>query len=59
MPLLRQWFPDLIIACDVCLCPYTTHGHCGILNKDGSINNEASIKRIAEIALSYAKCGKT
>lgn len=57
VPLLRQWFPDLIIACDVCLCPYTTHGHCGILNKDGSINNEASIKRIAEIALSYAKCG--
>ncbi|XP_051166960.1 endoplasmic reticulum chaperone BiP isoform X2 [Leptopilina boulardi] len=57
LPLLKKWFPNLIIACDVCLCPYTMHGHCGILNENGSINNEASIKRIAEIALSYAKCG--
>lgn len=47
-----------MIACDVCLCPYTSHGHCGILNNDGSINNKASIQRIAEIALSYAKVGK-
>lgn len=54
---LRSKFPDLVVACDVCLCAYTTHGHCGILNEDGSINNEASIKRIAEVALSYAKAG--
>ncbi|XP_012280276.1 delta-aminolevulinic acid dehydratase isoform X2 [Orussus abietinus] len=57
VPKLRQSFPDLVIACDVCLCPYTIHGHCGILNMDGSINNEASIKRIAEIAVAYAKAG--
>ncbi|XP_043477004.1 delta-aminolevulinic acid dehydratase isoform X2 [Leptopilina heterotoma] len=57
LPLLRKWFPELIIACDVCLCPYTTHGHCGILNENGVINNDASIQRIAEIALSYAKSG--
>jgi len=28
--MLRQWFPDLLIAADVCLCPYTCHGHCGM-----------------------------
>ncbi|KAJ8300438.1 hypothetical protein KUTeg_021957 [Tegillarca granosa] len=54
---LRSWFPDLLIACDVCLCPYTCHGHCGILREDGSLNNEESIQRLAEISLSYAKAG--
>ena len=58
LPVLKKWFPNLVVACDVCLCPYTTHGHCGILNKDGTLNNNASIKRIAEIALSYAKNGE-
>ncbi|KAG7202496.1 hypothetical protein KM043_017064 [Ampulex compressa] len=57
VPLIRQWFPNLLIACDVCLCPYTVHGHCGILNEDGSLNNVASIERIAEVALAYAKAG--
>ncbi|KAF2894220.1 hypothetical protein ILUMI_11945 [Ignelater luminosus] len=57
IPKLRKWFPNLTIACDVCLCPYTSHGHCGILNSDGTIDNPASIKRIAEIALSYARAG--
>lgn len=47
-----------MIACDVCLCPYTEHGHCGILHSNGRINNEASIKRISEIAVKYAQAGK-
>lgn len=55
--MLRQWFPDLLIAADVCLCPYTCHGHCGILYEDGTLNNEASIARLAEISVSYAKAG--
>ncbi|XP_015596742.1 delta-aminolevulinic acid dehydratase [Cephus cinctus] len=57
LPLLRKEFPHLIIACDVCLCAYTEHGHCGILNSDGTINNKESIKRIAEVAVAYAKTG--
>uniref|UniRef100_A0A336LML7 Delta-aminolevulinic acid dehydratase n=1 Tax=Culicoides sonorensis TaxID=179676 RepID=A0A336LML7_CULSO len=57
LPLLRGWFPNLLIACDVCLCPYSSHGHCGVLNEDGTIDNDKSIKRIAEISLSYAKAG--
>ena len=56
---LREWFPDLLVACDVCLCPYTCHGHCGVLNEDGTINNKESIKRLAEISLAYAKAGKS
>nr|CAH7725284.1 unnamed protein product [Callosobruchus chinensis] len=57
LPLLRKWYPNLTIACDVCLCPYTCHGHCGILNIDGSVDNAASIDRISDVALSYAKAG--
>ncbi|RZB40182.1 ALAD and/or DEAD domain containing protein [Asbolus verrucosus] len=57
LPKLRSWFPTLTIACDVCLCPYANHGHCGILYPDGSINNTASIERIAQVAVSYAKAG--
>jgi len=54
---LREVFPDLLVACDVCLCPYTDHGHCGILNDDGTINNAASTQRLAEVSLAYAKAG--
>lgn len=57
LPKLLTWFPNLTIACDVCLCPYTSHGHCGILHEDGRINHKESIKRIAEIAVEYAKHG--
>jgi porphobilinogen synthase len=54
---LRTAFPDLLIICDLCLCAYTDHGHCGILYDDGTINNEASISRLAEVAVAYAKAG--
>ena len=47
----------LAVACDVCLCPYTTHGHCGIFRTSGLIDNEASIAQLAKIAGSYAKAG--
>ncbi|XP_060535706.1 delta-aminolevulinic acid dehydratase [Cylas formicarius] len=57
LPKLRRWFPDLTVACDVCLCPYTSHGHCAILHRDGTIDNDASVERIAQIALAYAKAG--
>ncbi|EDK43132.1 Aminolevulinate dehydratase [Lodderomyces elongisporus] len=55
--LLREKFPDLFIMCDVCLCEYTDHGHCGILNEDGSLNREPSVRRIAAVAVNYAKAG--
>ncbi|KAI5957636.1 HEM2 [Candida theae] len=55
--LLKSNFPDLFIMCDVCLCEYTSHGHCGILNEDGSLKPEPSVKRIAAVAVNYAKAG--
>lgn len=56
IPKLREWFPNLVIACDVCLCPYTSHGHCGII-VGNTIDNDLSIQRLAEISLAYAKAG--
>jgi porphobilinogen synthase len=55
--LLRQRFPQLFIVADVCLCEYTSHGHCGILRDDGSLNNELSVDRISDVAIAYAKAG--
>ncbi|XP_053138254.1 delta-aminolevulinic acid dehydratase [Hemicordylus capensis] len=54
---IRSLFPELLIACDVCLCPYTSHGHCGLLREDGTLQNEASCQRLAEVALAYARAG--
>jgi len=54
---LRETYPDLLVMTDVCLCAYTDHGHCGLLKADGRIDNTASIARLAEIAVSYAKAG--
>ncbi|KKA30928.1 hypothetical protein TD95_004641 [Thielaviopsis punctulata] len=55
--LIRQFFPHLYICADVCLCEYTSHGHCGILRDDGSLNNELSVHRISDVAVAYAMAG--
>lgn len=56
LPKLREWFPALLLCCDVCLCPYMKHGHCGILDDNG-ICNGPSIVRIGEVAVAYGKAG--
>ena len=53
----RKPFPDLLLIADVCLCEYTDHGHCGLLREDGSLDNDASVARLAEIATAYARAG--
>ncbi|KAL9070805.1 MAG: hypothetical protein Q9161_004596 [Pseudevernia consocians] len=55
--LLRARFPSLFIVADVCLCEYTSHGHCGILRDDGSLNNSLSVDRISDVAMAYAEAG--
>ena len=47
---------DLVIMADVCMCQYTSHGHCGIV-RDGEIENDETLKRLASIAVSYAREG--
>ena len=42
---IKEKIPELYLIVDVCLCAFTNHGHCCILNEDGSLNNELSVKR--------------
>lgn len=49
-------FPELLVAADVCLCEYTSHGHCGVV-QDGKILNDESCKLIVKSSLSYAAAG--
>jgi porphobilinogen synthase len=55
--MIRANFPHLLVCTDVCLCGYTTHGHCGIIGRDGSIKNDETIEALAKIALSHAAAG--
>lgn len=53
---IKKEFKDIIVITDVCLCGYTTHGHCGILNGKG-VDNDSTLKILSKIALSYATSG--
>lgn len=53
---LKEALPDLVVITDVCLCQYTDHGHCGIVDGD-MIDNDASLALIAKTALSHAQAG--
>ena len=55
--LIRRHFPQLFVVADVCLCEYTSHGHCGILYENGSLNNAMSVERISDVAMAYAHAG--
>ena len=52
----KKEFPDMLFISDVCMCEYTSHGHCGVL--DGSyVDNDATLQKLAEIASSQAEAG--
>src|ERR1700723_626330 len=53
----RRELPQLLVITDVCLCEYTTHGHCGILGEQGEVENDATVERIARTAISHASAG--
>ncbi len=52
----NEKYKDIIVVADVCLCEYTSHGHCGLI-KDGVILNDETLPLLAKAALSYAKAG--
>ena len=54
---IRKKFPDLVIASDVCVCAYTSHGHCGPLTKHGDVDNDAANAILAKMAVSHAAAG--
>ena len=53
---VKDKFPELVVITDVCLCQYTDHGHCGVVEGD-TIDNDASLDLIARTALSHARAG--
>ena len=54
---LKREVPELCVITDICLCEYTSHGHCGILTPGGEVHNELTLQRLAEVALSHARAG--
>jgi porphobilinogen synthase len=55
---LRPRFPELVLLTDVCLCEYTSHGHCGVLDGEGGeVDNDATLELIARTALSHVEAG--
>jgi porphobilinogen synthase len=54
---IKQAHPDLLVMTDVCLCEYTSHGHCGLLRADGQVDNDSSVDLIARTAVSQARAG--
>jgi porphobilinogen synthase len=53
---LKEAHPDLLVITDVCLCEYTSHGHCGIV-RDGEVDNDLTLELLAKTAISHADAG--
>jgi porphobilinogen synthase len=53
---IKERAPDLVVVTDVCMCEYTSHGHCGVI-RDGDVDNDATLELLAKEALSHAKAG--
>ena len=53
---VKETIPDLLVITDVCLCQYTSHGHCGLV-EDGRVKNDASVELLARVALSHMESG--
>lgn len=54
---LREEMSDLVVATDVCLCEYTSHGHCGLVDEDGRVRNDPTLELLARQAVSHAEAG--
>lgn len=54
---VKEIAPDMYVITDVCMCQYTDHGHCGILSKEGYVQNDVTLPYLARIAVSHAKAG--
>ncbi len=54
---LKEAHPEVLVITDVCLCAYTSHGHCGIVLEDGTVDNDLSLELLAKTAISHARAG--
>ena len=53
---LKEAHPDLTVMTDVCLCEYTSHGHCGVV-REGTVDNDLTLELLAKTAISHAEAG--
>ena len=54
---IKAAHPELLVIADLCLCEYTSHGHCGLLRADGQVDNDATLELLARTAVSQARAG--
>jgi porphobilinogen synthase len=54
---IKESYPDLLVITDLCLCEYTSHGHCGVLRPDGYVDNDATLELLSRTAVSQARAG--
>lgn len=54
--IVKQAYPEMLVVADTCLCEYTSHGHCGVI-ENGDVSNDASLELLAKTAVSQAKAG--
>ena len=54
---IKEAHPGLVVITDVCLCGYTSHGHCGVVLEDGVVDNDLTLELLAKTALSHARAG--
>src|ERR1700742_980031 len=54
---IKEAHPELLVFTDVCLCSYTSHGHCGVVRPDGKIDNDVTLELLAKTAISHAAAG--
>jgi porphobilinogen synthase len=54
---IKKELPDICIITDICLCEYTSHGHCGIVDPNGNILNDPTLELLAKTAISHAEAG--
>jgi porphobilinogen synthase len=54
---IKEAHPELLVVADLCLCEYTSHGHCGVLRPDGAVDNDATLELLARTAVSQARAG--
>lgn len=54
---LKEANPDLVVITDVCLCEYTDHGHCGLLDEQGYVLNDETLEVLQKVVVSHARCG--
>jgi porphobilinogen synthase len=54
---IKEAHPELLVITDLCLCEYTTHGHCGVVRDDGGVDNDATLELLGRTAASQARAG--